>query len=260
VSRSSLIHAAADAARSESAPVLLELATALENGDVGLDATARVLQARLGIPTSRLGPIRRLLSAADDSKTLGLIVRAAVLTAERVRGEAPTVEIAATRLQRGGRVRTTGGVAREIVEGAVSQLLVVGYRVTTDAALAGLAAKTVAAIGAAAARGVAVTAVIHKEEANRAALLRPWPDGAPPPKIYTWPEQPEEPMAKMHAKVLVADGHDALVTSANLTRHGLGGNVEMGVRIIGSPARIVADVFERLIGSGEFVTWSAESG
>ena len=63
-------------------------------------------------------------------------------------------------------------------------------------------------------------------------------------------------MAKMHAKVLVADTRDALVTSANLTYHGFVGNVEMGVRIIGKPAKTVADVFERLLVEGEFVDWN----
>ena len=63
-------------------------------------------------------------------------------------------------------------------------------------------------------------------------------------------------MAKMHAKVIVADARDALVTSANLTRHGFVGNVEMGVRIVGKPAKTVADVFERLLVNGALVTWA----
>jgi phosphatidylserine/phosphatidylglycerophosphate/cardiolipin synthase-like enzyme len=63
-------------------------------------------------------------------------------------------------------------------------------------------------------------------------------------------------MAKMHAKVLVADARDALVTSANLTYHGFVGNVEMGVRIIGKPAKTIADVFNRLLVDREFVVWN----
>ena len=41
---------------------------------------------------------------------------------------------------------------------------------------------------------------------------------------------------KLHAKVIVADRHDALVTSANLTHAGLLENLEMGLRIQGAMA------------------------
>lgn len=40
----------------------------------------------------------------------------------------------------------------------------------------------------------------------------------------------------MHSKVLVVDGRDALVTSANFTHHGLNENVELGVRLKGTHA------------------------
>jgi phosphatidylserine/phosphatidylglycerophosphate/cardiolipin synthase-like enzyme len=63
-------------------------------------------------------------------------------------------------------------------------------------------------------------------------------------------------MAKMHAKVLVADARDALVSSANLTRHGFERNVELGLRVTGKPAGAVSDIFERLLISGGFVDWS----
>jgi phosphatidylserine/phosphatidylglycerophosphate/cardiolipin synthase-like enzyme len=173
-----------------------------------------------------------------------------------VRAEAPRVEIASTQPQRGVGIRTTGGVARDIVGGACERLLVVGYSVTADPALAGLAAKTVSAMGRAAARGVTVTAILHRDEPNREAILKAWPGSSPRPKFYTWPDQPGDAMAKMHAKVLVADGRDAFVTSANLTHHGFVGNVEMGARIIGRPAKAIAGVFEQLIIDGEFVGWA----
>ncbi len=251
-----LVEAAADAAQTVGSSVLMGLAADLDAGEITLDATARALQARLGIPSSRLGPIRRLLETADDTDLLATVIRVAVLAAERARAGVPSVEIAATRLQQGGRIRTTGGVARDIVGGAGERLLLVGYSVTADSALAGLAAKTLSAMGDAAARGVTVTAIIHREEQNREAIIRAWPTNAPGPRFYTWPEQPNEPMAKMHAKVLIADAKDALITSANLTRHGFVGNVEMGVRIIGRPAKTVADVFERLLIDGGFVEWN----
>lgn len=256
MSSGGLTEAAAEAVQTTSTEVLLRLAAGLESGEITLDATARTLQARLGVSSGRLGPIRRLLRTARDPALVAIIVRVAVVTADRVRADAPTVEIAATQPQGGGHIRTTGGVARDVVSGAVERLLVVGYSVTADPALAGLAAKTLTSMAAAASRGVTVTAILHRDKPNRTAMLRAWPRTAPQPRFYTWPEQENDAMAKMHAKVLVADARDALVTSANLTYHGFVGNVEMGVRIIGKPAKTVAEVFDRLLLAGEFVDWN----
>jgi phosphatidylserine/phosphatidylglycerophosphate/cardiolipin synthase-like enzyme len=251
-----LSEAAAEAARTASSEMLLRLASEVESGRIGIGATAKALQSRLGLSTQGLSAIRRLMNAATDVGSLPTVIRVAVATADRIRGDGPTVEVAATQPRGGGHIRTTGGVARDIVTNAADHLLIVGYSVTADPALAGLAAKTLAAIGRAALRGVTVTAILHRQESNRDAILRAWPSGSPPARFYTWPEQPNDAMAKMHAKVLVADARDAFVTSANLTYHGFVGNVEMGVRIIGRPAREIARLFERLIINGEFVEWN----
>jgi phosphatidylserine/phosphatidylglycerophosphate/cardiolipin synthase-like enzyme len=253
---SDLDAAVAEAALLEPPDVLSRLAEALEAGHIGPAATAGALQAQLGLPTARLDRIRDLLAAAPDAKTLAAAIRVASATAERARADAVKVEVATTQPRGSGRNRTTGGVARDVIKNATTKLLVVGYSVTADPELAGLAARTVAAMGTAAAHGVRVTAILHRDEPNRSALLRAWPPHAPRPRLYTWPERPDDAMAKMHAKVLVADESDALVTSANLTYHGFVGNVEMGVRVTGRPARAVAIVFERLVRSGEFVDWS----
>ena len=127
--------------------------------------------------------------------------------------------------------------------------------VTVDPDLAGLAARTVAAIGAAADRGVLVTAILHRDPKNRSALLRGWPKGRDAPGIFTWPQRDDE-MASLHAKVLVADARDALVTSANLTYHGFEGNVEVGVRVTGDAADQLEAVFHELIRVRDFAPWT----
>ena len=183
-------------------------------------------------------------------------VRAAREAASFATAEAPSVEVAWTwpgPVQPA--VRPTGSVAREIIDGARSSVLIVGYSVTVDHNLTGLAARTVAAMADAARRGVVVTAVLHRQPKNRAALLRGWPGGREPPRVFTWPERAEDAMASLHAKVLVADARDALVTSANLTYHGLEANVEVGVRITGNAPRRLESLFHELIRVREFVPW-----
>ena len=55
---------------------------------------------------------------------------------------------------------------------------------------------------------------------------------------------------KLHAKVIVADRRDALVTSANLTHAGLLENLEMGFRVQGAMAGAVVRHFDLLIEEG----------
>ncbi len=52
---------------------------------------------------------------------------------------------------------------------------------------------------------------------------------------------------KLHAKVIVSDHSDALVTSANLTKAGFQENLEMGLRIQGDMAGAIVRHFDLLI-------------
>jgi phosphatidylserine/phosphatidylglycerophosphate/cardiolipin synthase-like enzyme len=68
--------------------------------------------------------------------------------------------------------------------------------------------------------------------------------------MLTWRLPPNDEHLKLHAKVLVADHIDALVTSANLTSYAMDRNMEMGVRVLGAPAAAIAQHFRLLIARG----------
>ena len=68
-----------------------------------------------------------------------------------------------------------------------------------------------------------------------------------------WPDVSNQNHLKMHAKLIVGDQKDALVTSANLTMHALDKNIEMGVRLKGKPAQKIARHLESLIEEGILV-------
>jgi phosphatidylserine/phosphatidylglycerophosphate/cardiolipin synthase-like enzyme len=100
---------------------------------------------------------------------------------------------------------------------------------------------------------VSVVAVLHRD-VNREALLQAWRDGVPRPRIFTWPGGADEKSA-VHAKLLIADRNDALVTSANLTYHGFERNLEMGIRVTGHAAAEIYDGVYGLIETGDLVPW-----
>jgi phosphatidylserine/phosphatidylglycerophosphate/cardiolipin synthase-like enzyme len=54
--------------------------------------------------------------------------------------------------------------------------------------------------------------------------------------------------AALHAKAAIADDHTALVTSANLTGHGMNENMELGLLVRGGPVpRRLAAHFAQLM-------------
>lgn len=242
----------------ESVETLDALESALQDGRIDLSPTLAAIQDVLQVNNPRAQALRDMLRSRDH-RTLAEVLdclRASRHAVEQVRNDAPRVDIAWTHpgpvLPA---VRTTGAVAREVIEAAQRSLLVVGYSVTVDSDLAGLAARTVTAIGRAAVRGVLVTAILHRDTKNREALMRGWPKDHEAPGLFTWPEREGDEKASLHAKVLVADAHDALVTSANLTYHGFEANVEVGVRVRGDAARQLESVFHELIRIRDFVPW-----
>ncbi|MGH8437163.1 MAG: phospholipase D-like domain-containing protein, partial [Pseudomonas sp.] len=81
-----------------------------------------------------------------------------------------------------------------------------------------------------------------------------WRAGVPKPSMFTWPVQDDE-KAALHAKLLISDRNDALVTSANLTYHGFERNLEMGIRVTGRAAAEIHDRIDDLIRAGELVPW-----
>ena len=230
-------------------------AAALERGEIHTTSSAGALQVHLGLIQARLRPYRAALSVAPSIAELVLALRVAAETAARIVATQPTIEVAWTYPgnARPG-LRTTGGVAREIVDDSRFSLLVVGYSVTLDPTLTGLASQTIDAIANAGARGVIVTAVLHSE-VNRQALVRAWRPGVRPPAIFKWLASDGDPKAAVHAKVLISDRRDGLVTSANLTYHGFEANIEMGLRVKGPPAAEIHDRIHELITAGDLVPW-----
>lgn len=146
----------------------------------------------------------------------------------------------------GSYVRTTREVVREIVRGAEHDLLVVGYWIAAREDGEGVIEELIELLAEATQKGVALTMVLDERRRsdgtdNRRVLLDVWPAGVPLPRLLTWRLPPDDKHLKLHAKLLVSDKRDALVTSANLTWYAMDRNIEMGVRIVGKPAATISE-------------------
>lgn len=151
--------------------------------------------------------------------------------AERV---APRVSLAWTGPYGPGiTARPTLGLMLEMMDLARRRILLVGYDLTAGNEAS---RSLVSALVRARVRGVQVTVALHDDGENHLVLGDLWPSQLALPRLLRWVGRANNQMAKLHAKLLAVDGEDLLVTSANLTWHGLDQNIEVGVRVQGDSA------------------------
>lgn len=131
-------------------------------------------------------------------------------------------------------MRSTEQVMLELIGRAKKTLFLVtfvNYGATT----------VIGALNAAVSRGVAVRLLLEGTMKTTSKLAETVPGAS----IFFWADDAKPPVSgktppTVHAKCVVADRAEALVTSANLTDHALNLNMELGVHIIGGrqPAQL----------------------
>jgi len=145
-------------------------------------------------------------------------------------------------------IRHTRAVLLELIDRAQKELLLVSYAAYKVPAL-------VEALERARQRSVVVRLILESSADSAGALTH---DGADAFKslrenveIYVWPLEKRPAASRLHAKVAVADGEVAFVTSANFTGHALDQNLEVGVLVTGGQTpRRLKEHFHALIAGG----------
>ena len=241
---------------------LEDVCSALESGRLQRDSTAPVRAALAGGSSVVEAYLRALQdlwsgeSSALSAAALAVALRASVAAVVEWRRRQPVTQVVWTGPKiEGSFLRSTREVVRELLRGARNDLLVIGYWIAARDEGEGIIEEIIESVGEAVRRGVVVRVIIDERERidgrnNRQVLLDAWPSEVPFPRIFTWRLPTSDRHLKLHAKVLVADRKDALVTSANLTSYAMDRNMEMGVRVVGAPASSIADHFHRLIDAG----------
>jgi phosphatidylserine/phosphatidylglycerophosphate/cardiolipin synthase-like enzyme len=131
-------------------------------------------------------------------------------------------------------------ILREMIGPHAKEIIVLGYELT-DRDVLGL-------LASAAKRGAEVIIICDRGRGSARRVREAWPSGAGRPRIFHDRDRLDAaPYSSMHAKCLLVDGTDLLVTSANFTFHGLHGNIELGVRLCGPPAAEARRIFSHLV-------------
>ena len=191
-------------------------------------------------PESRDWLVDRTRSGTGPPPNVSLLsaIRALELAEHEANaGESVDVDLVATTPVPLPGVLETRNVVRQLLNEAISELLVVGFVLSDREMLSTLLKRG---------RRVRVCVVAERGDTGAAGLARDWPTTNLPLMVLEQAEPLQGENHIMHGKVIVADRKTALIGSANFTLVGLGKNYEFGVRVTGSIAQQVVRAVEQL--------------
>jgi phosphatidylserine/phosphatidylglycerophosphate/cardiolipin synthase-like enzyme len=172
---------------------------------------------------------------------LRLLLQTHALRSAEIDQPQDEVELVATlpALVRG--VRPTRTVVRELIESAQREIIAVGYQISDAELIDDLAGTS--------RRGVRLVLISDRSAGAARGLGHKWPTDLSRPEIYVNVEDADDEHRLMHGKMIVADGREMLITSANLTFHGMEANMEFGARISGPQVETMTNLLKSLLDS-----------
>lgn len=249
--------------RSSDSPALDSIADALEAGRINLGSSPVGIGALRHVSddvASAAFATFRAVRESLDPFALATALRTAVGIRERERLERPDVEVTWTGPDADGPVVTQNSTAvHRLLEDCqdTGQILLVGYSFTVekDSAMR----EAIDLLVDASHRRAKIQIILHQDETgkNRDELMKHWDVFARKPAVFTWDPPRDLPYTKLHAKCLVVDRLQLLVTSSNFTLHGLKSNLELGLLVRNQPlATAVHNRFDTLISMGVLRPWT----
>ena len=180
----------------------------------------------------------RRLGFADPERTMRNCLQALWIKHEEMSENFVGSELVAT-IPHGvpGIARTTDQVLQEMLRPPVGEVILLGYELTDDEVL-----RLLLGVESAGANVIVIC------DRMRGTVERVLGLGLRRLRVFHDKERLHLPAySSMHAKCLLVDGTDLLVTSPNFTFHGLHGNIEIGVRLTGPPASEARKIFSHLV-------------
>ena len=221
---------------------LVQLEAALRIGGL-VDPFSPVGHSGLVESPAARSMIERIRGArfCDPVRTLRLCLQALRVQHEEIAPTLVETELVATLPpEMPGIARTTGQILREMLRPPVEEVILLGYEVSDQ--------DMMRLIMEVEATGAEVIIICDRARGTAQRVLNV---GLRRARIFQDRERlGEAPYSSMHAKCLLVNGTDLLVTSANFTFHGLHGNIEIGVRLSGPPALEARKIFSHLVETG----------
>lgn len=136
----------------------------------------------------------------------------------------------------------TNDILHKLIEDTDKSLTITGYSISE------YIADMLDAIIRKSQRGVYVRLYVNDIEKQKDVLDRLMAYRSRFLQVYEYQKQDEDKMAALHAKLIVSDVKKSLVSSANLSYHGMQGNIEMGFLIVShDKAKQIEDVMKEMV-------------
>ena len=167
-------------------------------------------------PEDPPAPSHCLVSHADDPGEAIAVAIESLNAAERM-ADHPSIEVVCTGPDSPlSPMRLTSEVVLDLVNSATERLTICSFSSYKVAAV-------VEALDTAVKRGVRVDLVLESQshlDGGGGA------EGFEGHRVFVWPDELRPPNASLHAKAVIADSHDVLLTSANLSNAAFNRNLE----------------------------------
>ncbi len=103
-------------------------------------------------------------------------------------------------------------------------------------------------------QGVYVRLYLNDYEKHKTQLKRLMDLRTKHLRVFDFQKKDDDAMAALHAKTIVVDERELLVSSANLSYHGMQGNLEMGIRLVSEDkAKQVENLLKEMVSMRLFV-------
>lgn len=210
----------------------------MSTGNIGLDILlSQIIDDALSGEKDSIAPIKERYPSLSDKEAAEILK----LVSAALQKEKSSAELVATTPPSFSvQTKTTKTIVSSMLEAAQKSILITGY------SLSGYFADMTDCIIRKSQEGVLVKFYVNDIESQPSfeKVLRYKSRFL---KIYNFPKQ-KDSMAALHAKVISVDGHDNLITSANLSFHGQEGNIELGTHIVSEDVgKQIDDIFTQLL-------------
>ena len=215
-------------------------------GAYNASSATTVRQALPAAHREHVDPLNSAWASSGDTTGASVALALETALAAKMSSAAVSVDVVVTGPDSpAAPVRLTSEVVRQLINSAQQRVTLVSYAAYQMPTI-------IAALDAAVGRGVRVDLILespdHLDGGGGAAAYAKY-------RVYHWPlDQREPPEAKLHAKAVIVDSRDVLLTSANMTNAAYDKNIELGLLCRGgTTAGRVQKHFDALIARGVLV-------
>lgn len=140
------------------------------------------------------------------------------------------------------RALRTKETIQKLIEGTEKSIIITGYSISD------YFADMLDVIIRKSQQGVYVRLYVNDIEKQKTVLDRLMAYKSRFLQVYEYQKQEDDKMAALHAKILISDVRKTLVSSANLSYHGMQGNIEMGFLLESSDkAKQIEEIMKEMI-------------